>query len=61
MSEVLGFAPAIMADEALRGFDAGSGHRLLAAGIKQAIAQGEQVRHWLEKYRRHDRQEESGE
>lgn len=61
MSEVLGFVPTIMADEALRTFDAGSGHRLLAAGIKQAIAQGEQVRHWLEKHRRHDRQEESGE
>lgn len=61
MSQALGFTPTVPADEALRTFDAGSGHRLLAAGIKQAIAQGEQVRHWLEKYRRHDRQEESGE
>ncbi len=61
MSEVLGFTPTITADEALRAFDAGSGHHLLAAVVEQAINQGEQLRQWLEKYRRNGRQEESGE
>lgn len=51
MSEVLGFMPAITADEALRMFDAGSGHRLLAAIVEQAVNQGEQLRRWLEKQR----------
>ena len=61
MSQELGFTPAVPADEALRAFDAGSGHRLLAAVVEQAITQGEQIRQWLEKQRRNGRQEESGE
>ena len=60
MSEVLGFTPMITADEALRGFDAGSGHRLLATAVEQALKQGEQLRQWLEKYRRQAQPEESG-